>query len=46
MLYVSMSDVFLVYYQNQNGWAEVLNRFIKGGGRILDVEYMTDECGK
>lgn len=30
-------------YDNQNGWAEVLNRFIKGGGRILDVEYMTDE---
>lgn len=46
MLYVSMFDVFLVYYQNQNGWVEVFNRFIKGGGRIFDVEYMIDECGK
>ncbi|KAJ7385010.1 Saccharopine dehydrogenase [Desmophyllum pertusum] len=33
-------------YNNQDGWAEVLNRFIKGGGRILDVEYMTDDCDR
>lgn len=30
-------------YNNQSGWIDVLNRFIKGGGQILDVEYMTDD---
>ncbi|CAH3196079.1 unnamed protein product [Porites evermanni] len=33
-------------YKNQAGWVDLLNRFIKGGGKILDVEYMTDDSNR
>lgn len=33
-------------YKNQTGWAELLHRFVKGGGSIFDIEFMTDDSGK
>jgi len=33
-------------YKNQTGWAELLYRFVKGGGSIFDIEFMTDDSGK
>lgn len=33
-------------YKNQTGWAELLHRFVKGGGSIFDIEFMTDDNGK
>lgn len=33
-------------YKNQTGWAELLHRFVKGGGSIYDIEFMTDDSGK
>jgi len=33
-------------YKNQTGWAELLHRFVKGGGRIYDIEFMCDDSGK
>jgi len=32
--------------KNQTGWAELLHRFVKGGGRIYDIEFMCDDSGK
>ena len=36
----------ICYFKNQTGWADLLHRFIKGGGSIWDIEFMTDENGK
>ncbi len=33
-------------YKDQRGWREFLERFRRGGGRLLDIEYMTDEDGR
>jgi saccharopine dehydrogenase (NAD+, L-lysine-forming) len=33
-------------YKCQSGWQHTLNRFLKGGGSLLDIEYMTDETGR
>ena len=32
--------------KNQTGWAELLYRFVKGGGSIFDIEFMTDDNGE
>ncbi len=32
-------------YKGQTGWQDLLNRFMRGGGSLLDIEYMTDERG-
>lgn len=33
-------------YKNQSGWREQLQRFINGGGKLYDLEYLTDDNGK
>ncbi|KAI9794027.1 MAG: Saccharopine dehydrogenase [Peltula sp. TS41687] len=33
-------------YKNQAGWAAVLSRFPRGGGTLLDLEFLTDESGR
>ncbi|KZF19335.1 hypothetical protein L228DRAFT_250923 [Xylona heveae TC161] len=33
-------------YKNQGGWAEVLSRFPRGGGTLLDLEFLTDASGR
>lgn len=33
-------------YKGQKGWQDLLNRFLRGGGTLLDIEYMTDERGR
>ncbi|CAH3191906.1 unnamed protein product [Porites evermanni] len=33
-------------YKNQTGWAELLYRFVRGGGSIYDIEFMCDDTGK
>lgn len=30
-------------YKEQDGWKEVIGKFQKGGGRIIDLEFMVDE---
>ncbi|PCJ33122.1 MAG: saccharopine dehydrogenase [Alphaproteobacteria bacterium] len=32
-------------YKEQAGWQDLLSRFISGGGRLLDIEYMVDQNG-
>eukprot|EP00040_Diaphanoeca_grandis_P003111 m.23791 g.23791 ORF g.23791 m.23791 type:complete len:370 (-) comp14360_c0_seq1:141-1250(-) len=33
-------------YKTQGGWKELLGRFDKGGGMLLDLEYLTTEKGQ
>lgn len=33
-------------YKNQAGWSAVLARFHKGGGKLYDLEFLTDEHGR
>ena len=33
-------------YKNQGGWQQVLSRFPRGGGTLLDLEFLTDEAGR
>ncbi|KAF9786117.1 saccharopine dehydrogenase [Thelephora terrestris] len=33
-------------YKNQAGWSAVLARFHKGGGKLYDLEFLTDETGR
>lgn len=33
-------------YKNQGGWQEVLSRFPRGGGTLLDLEFLQDETGR
>ena len=33
-------------FKEQNGWADLLSRFVEGGGEGLDIEYMGDEAGR
>lgn len=32
-------------FKNQSGWRDQLGRFVKGGGALCDLEYLTDEAG-
>ncbi len=34
---------FAHVYKEQQGWERVLQRFIKGGGTLYDLEYLTDD---
>lgn len=33
-------------YKEQDGWKEILTRFEKGNGRIIDLEYMVNDQGR
>ena len=33
-------------YKSQDGWRSLLRRFKAGGGKLYDVEYLTDESGR
>jgi len=33
-------------FKNQFGWEDKLARFVRGGGKLLDIEYIVDERGK
>jgi saccharopine dehydrogenase (NAD+, L-lysine-forming) len=33
-------------YKGQAGWESVLSRFVRGGGTLLDLEFLTDESGR
>ncbi|KKY25607.1 putative saccharopine dehydrogenase [Phaeomoniella chlamydospora] len=33
-------------YKQQGGWQNVLSRFPRGGGTLLDLEFLTDESGR
>ena len=33
-------------YKNQAGWSAVLARFYKGGGKLYDLEFLTDNAGR
>lgn len=33
-------------YKGQQGWQDILKRFRKGGGELLDLEYLTDHSGR
>ena len=33
-------------YKNQAGWSAVLARFYKGGGKLYDLEFLTDRTGR
>ncbi len=33
-------------YKYQGGWRELLQRYAAGGGRILDLEFITDANGR
>lgn len=33
-------------YKNQEGWRQLLGRFIAGGGKLLDIEYLVDDNGR
>ncbi len=37
---------FAHVYKSQAGWQDVLKRFIKGGGCLYDLEYLTDPNGR
>jgi hypothetical protein len=33
-------------YKKQAGWEKVLSRWPRGGGTLLDLEFLTDEVGR
>jgi saccharopine dehydrogenase (NAD+, L-lysine-forming) len=33
-------------YKQQDGWRELMTKFNKGGGKIIDLEFMVDENGR
>lgn len=33
-------------FKEQSGWQELLSRFQRGGGSLLDIEYMTEASGR
>ncbi|NOZ43438.1 MAG: saccharopine dehydrogenase [Alphaproteobacteria bacterium] len=40
------SHVYFAHaYKNQHGWQSLLRRFTRGGGNLLDIEYMVDKAG-
>lgn len=38
--------MFAHCYKNQSGWEEVLSRWPRGGGTLLDLEFLTDDNGR
>lgn len=32
-------------YKDQEGWQQLLKRFVQGGGELLDIEYLVDDAG-
>ncbi|CAB4432190.1 unnamed protein product [Rhizophagus irregularis] len=44
---LSHQHIFFAHcYKNQGGWKDILKRFIKGNGTILDLEFLVDEKGR
>lgn len=44
---LSHQHIFFAHcFKNQRGWENVLKRFIKGNGVLLDLEFLTDERGR
>jgi saccharopine dehydrogenase (NAD+, L-lysine forming) len=41
-----VSIQFAHCYKNQSGWESVLSRFPRGGGTLLDLEFLTDDTGR
>ncbi|EXF74046.1 alanine dehydrogenase/PNT domain-containing protein [Colletotrichum fioriniae PJ7] len=37
---------FLHVYKNQGGWEKTLGRFPRGGGTLLDLEFLANESGR
>jgi saccharopine dehydrogenase (NAD+, L-lysine-forming) len=37
---------FAHVYKEQSGWQGVLSRFVRGGGALLDLEFLVDESGR
>lgn len=33
-------------YKQQGGWEKVLSRWPRGGGTLLDLEFLTDDAGR
>lgn len=33
-------------YKGQGGWEQVLSRWPRGGGTLLDLEFLTDDVGR
>lgn len=33
-------------YKQQGGWEQVLSRWPRGGGTLLDLEFLTDDVGR
>eukprot|EP00128_Syssomonas_multiformis_P014574 Colp12_sorted_trinity150504_noHs@2794 len=33
-------------YKNQAGWSDLLTRFVRGGGSLLDMEFLADDKGR
>lgn len=43
---ISHTHIFFAHcYKNQAGWQDIIRRFVKGNGVILDMEFLTDEKG-
>jgi len=38
--------MFAHCYKNQAGWQQVLSRWPRGGGTLLDLEFLTDASGR
>ncbi|CAG8658963.1 hypothetical protein C2G38_2226496 [Gigaspora rosea] len=44
---LSHSHIFFAHcYKNQDGWQDVIRRFVQGNGILLDLEFLTDEKGR
>ncbi|RHZ81060.1 hypothetical protein Glove_124g23 [Diversispora epigaea] len=44
---LSHEHIFFAHcYKNQAGWQDIIRRFVKGNGIILDMEFLTDEKGR
>jgi hypothetical protein len=33
-------------FKNQFGWENLLGRYLRGGGKLLDIEYIVDDAGR
>jgi saccharopine dehydrogenase (NAD+, L-lysine-forming) len=38
--------MFAHCFKNQDGWKNILNRFKLGGGKLFDLEFLSDENGR
>jgi saccharopine dehydrogenase (NAD+, L-lysine-forming) len=44
---LSHQHIFFAHcFKNQRGWKDILKRFIKGNGVLLDLEFLVDEKGR